>query len=127
MPLQIPRIRYPQSQAMQDSIADHDRSRSKMSCDEGMNAWYQLGAQTIGTCQKQLPRACSRYGWTSTKEPIGRRSRSRPAGGQPLTGSTTRSAQPRGAEVVDRHSTLARKAALGPPPHSDVWFREPTT
>ena len=25
-----------------------------------------------------------------------------------------------------RSRTLDRKTALGPPPHSDVWFREPT-
>ena len=44
-----------------------------MSWDLGMNYWYQLLAQTIGTCQMQLPGACSQHGWTTTKEPIGRR------------------------------------------------------
>ena len=84
-----------------------------MSWDLGMNYWYQLVAQTIGTCQMQLPGACSQHGWTTTKEPIGRRDHAtdpgRPEGQKPgLTGSTTRSAQVRGAEVVDRQPTLDR-------------------
>ena len=116
---------------MQPSIADRDQSSAEMSCDQGMNSWYQLKAQTIGTCQMQLPGACSRM-WVEKKagahRPARSRKRSRPTGraAKPgLTGSTTRSAQRRGAEVVDRHPTLDRKAAPGPPPHSDVWFREP--
>jgi hypothetical protein len=65
--------------------------------------------------------------WVDEHEGAHRPTQPIPAGGQPFIGSTTRSAQPRGAEVVDRHPTPARKAALGPPPHTDVWFREPTT
>jgi len=99
-----------------------------------MRRRHELLVSTLGTDNWHLPNAastCMLTVWVDEHEGAHRTTQPIPAGrraAQPgLTGSTTRSAQPRGAEVVDRHPTLARKAALGPPPHSDVWFREPTT
>ena len=83
-----------------------------------MGLRHELLVSTRGTDNWHLPNAATRRmltAWVDDHEgahrPARSRTRSRPAGraAKPgLTGSTTRSAQVRGAEVVDRQPTLDR-------------------
>jgi hypothetical protein len=79
MPLELPRIRYPQSQAMQDSIADHERTRPE----DVMRRQHERMVSTRGTDNWHLPKAastCMLTVWVDEHEGARRPTRPIPAG-----------------------------------------------